>query len=282
MKLNPDDLHIHPTKQHKDCDWYDHKEYECTNWGEFWEDTEPAFVEVKINPVDKTELKAAIANAKKIYESIKNEDIYAKEAEQLNSAIIAAEKIAENDNVDKTAVSEAITVVNKAKADAESGKKAVDDTITVNKVTDTISKLPASDKVTTADKAAIEAARKAYDALTEDQKKLVDSDTVKKLTDAEEALKSAENKKDEIPEKKYKYEWVDGLWYNIDGTQTYEYKGEWKTNGTGWWYEDTTGWYPTNCWLKIDGYWYYFGGDGYMLTNQYIDGYWVGADGACQ
>ena len=44
MKLNPDDLHIHPTKQHKDCDWYDHKEYECTNWGEFWEDTEPAFV----------------------------------------------------------------------------------------------------------------------------------------------------------------------------------------------------------------------------------------------
>ena len=45
MKLNPDDLHIHPTKQHKDCDWYDHKEYECTNWGEFWEDNEPAFVE---------------------------------------------------------------------------------------------------------------------------------------------------------------------------------------------------------------------------------------------
>ena len=45
MKLNPDDLHIHPTKQHKDCDWYDHNEYECTNWGELWEDTQPAFVE---------------------------------------------------------------------------------------------------------------------------------------------------------------------------------------------------------------------------------------------
>lgn len=45
MKLNPDDLHIHPTKQHKDCDWYDHKEYECTNWGEFVEDCLPAYVE---------------------------------------------------------------------------------------------------------------------------------------------------------------------------------------------------------------------------------------------
>lgn len=45
MKLNPDDLHIHPYKQHKDCDWYDHKELECTNWREFVEDCLPAYVE---------------------------------------------------------------------------------------------------------------------------------------------------------------------------------------------------------------------------------------------
>lgn len=45
MKLNPDDLHIHPDKQHKDCDWYDNEEMECTNWREFMEDTQPAFVE---------------------------------------------------------------------------------------------------------------------------------------------------------------------------------------------------------------------------------------------
>lgn len=45
MKLTPDDLHIHMTKQHKDCDWYDHKEMECTNWREFVEDCLPAYVE---------------------------------------------------------------------------------------------------------------------------------------------------------------------------------------------------------------------------------------------
>ena len=45
MKLNPDDLHIHPCKQHKDCDWYDHEEMECTNWREFVEDCLPAYVE---------------------------------------------------------------------------------------------------------------------------------------------------------------------------------------------------------------------------------------------
>ena len=44
----------------------------------------------------------------------------------------------------------------------------------------------------TTDKAAIEAARKAYDALTADQKKKVSADVLKKLTDAEKALKTAE------------------------------------------------------------------------------------------
>ena len=51
-------------------------------------------------------------------------------------------------------------------------------------------------------------------------------------------------------------------------------------NGTGWWYADASGWYPANQWLWIDGRCYYFGADGYMATSQYIDGYWVGADGA--
>lgn len=45
MKINPDDLHLHPSKQHKDCDWYDNKEMECTNWREFEEDCLPAYVE---------------------------------------------------------------------------------------------------------------------------------------------------------------------------------------------------------------------------------------------
>lgn len=45
MKINADDLHCLPDKQHKDCDWYDEKEMECTNWGEFEEDCQQAYVE---------------------------------------------------------------------------------------------------------------------------------------------------------------------------------------------------------------------------------------------
>ena len=48
--------------------------------------------------------------------------------------------------------------------------------------------------VTVDSREAIEAARKAYDALTTDQKKRVSADTLKKLTDAETALTSAEKK----------------------------------------------------------------------------------------
>ncbi|MGN0709605.1 MAG: leucine-rich repeat protein, partial [Anaerovoracaceae bacterium] len=59
-------------------------------------------------------------------------------------------------------------------------------------VSSMIEKLPASDKVTKDDKEAINAARSAYDALTNSQKKLVSADTLKKLTDAEAALKKAE------------------------------------------------------------------------------------------
>ena len=58
----------------------------------------------------------------------------------------------------------------------------------VAEVTEKINALPESNKVTKSDKNAIEEARKAYDALTDDQKAMISSDTLKKLTDAEKAL----------------------------------------------------------------------------------------------
>lgn len=82
-------------------------------------DTEPKFIEVKINPVDKTSLNTAIEAAKKYYDSIKNEKNYAQEAAALNNAIVEAEKIAKNDNADAATVSGAITTINNAKADTE-------------------------------------------------------------------------------------------------------------------------------------------------------------------
>ena len=73
----------------------------------------------------------------------------------------------------------------------------------------------------------------------------------------------------------------DGYWLNADGSwNTAYYGGTWKSNGKGWWYEDN-GWYPTSQWLYIDGAWYYFKADGYMATNEYIDGYWINSNGVC-
>ena len=52
-------------------------------------------------------------------------------------------------------------------------------------------------------------------------------------------------------EPKYSFEWVNGLWYNADGTQTYEGIIEWKADSTGWWVEDTSEWYPVSQWQRI-------------------------------
>ena len=94
--------------------------------------------------------------------------------------------------------------------------------------------------------------------------------------------KNEESKTKTVTPKKTKYsnEWVDGLWYNEDGTQTYKGRMSWKNNSTGWWIEDTTGWYPKNQWQKIDGIWYFFKPDGYMASNEYYNGYWFNKDGS--
>ena len=78
----------------------------------------------------------------------------------------------------------------------------------------------------------------------------------------------------------YSKEWINGYWYNEDGSQTYEYKGDWKKDEIGWWFEDESGWYPKNEWQKINSKWYYFKEDGYMAESQWIDGYWVDENGA--
>ena len=56
---------------------------------------------------------------------------------------------------------------------------------TANTVADQLKALPAVDKITLEDKESVKAARDAYDALNEDQKKLVPEEQVKALTEAE-------------------------------------------------------------------------------------------------
>ena len=79
---------------------------------------------------------------------------------------------------------------------------------------------------------------------------------------------------------KYSNEWVDGKWYSEDGSQTYEGTLKWQNNSTGWWIEDTSGWYPTSMCQKIDGKYYYFNEEGYMASNEWRDGYWLDDSGA--
>lgn len=76
----------------------------------------------------------------------------------------------------------ALAAAEKEAADKSAAKKAAN----------AIAALPASPTVK--DKAAVTAARKAYDALTDAQKALVSESTLKKLTDAEKAVKAAEKK----------------------------------------------------------------------------------------
>ena len=75
-------------------------------------------------------------------------------------------------------------------------------------------------------------------------------------------------------------EWIDGRWLDKNGNLTYKPIGKWKLNSTGWWFEDTDGWYPKNQWQKINGKWYFFTEDGYMDYSEYREGYWLGDDGA--
>ena len=61
------------------------------------------------------------------------------------------------------------------------------------------------------------------------------------------------------------HEWIDGLWLNKDGSQTYPYKGEWKSDAKGKWWEDENGWYPKGEDEKIDGTVYKFDDRGYLI-----------------
>lgn len=61
----------------------------------------------------------------------------------------------------------------------------------------------------------------------------------------------------------------------------------WQSDANGWWWQNEDGSYPSNTWQWIDGNGdgisesYYFGPDGYMLSNTTTpDGYQVNADGA--
>ena len=75
---------------------------------------------------------------------------------------------------------------------AKTSESAAADQAAANAVTEAINALPAADKITLENKEAVEAARAAFDALTETQQALVSKDALEKLTAAEDALAKLE------------------------------------------------------------------------------------------
>ena len=74
-------------------------------------------------------------------------------------------------------------------------------------------------------------------------------------------------------------EYIDGCWMDNSGVYIPGWEGAWCCDNTGWWFQSGS-WYPTNSWLKIDGYWYYFKGDGYMACEEWIGDYYLQKDGS--
>ena len=63
-------------------------------------------------------------------------------------------------------------------------------------------------------------------------------------------------------------EWIEGKFISKDGSQTYAYQADWKqTESGGWIYQDTSGYYPKNKTVKIDGKKYKFDANG-ICTNR--------------
>ena len=83
---------------------------------------------------------------------------------------------------------DAVAALDTAKKTAE---KAAEDQAAADAVKKAINDLPAAENVTVDDADAIAAVREAFEALTDDQKGMVDGDTMKKLDDAEAALDTA-------------------------------------------------------------------------------------------
>ena len=150
----------------------------------------------KITPDDKE----AIEAAKKAYEALTDEqkklvpsEIVDKlMASEVTLAVVALPDCDKLTSADKDAVKSAMDAFDKL-TDTQKllVPQEIVDKLKAADVITAILSLPDANKITPNDKDAIEAARKAYEELTEEQKKLVPQEVLDKLLSAEEALKKA-------------------------------------------------------------------------------------------
>ena len=159
-------------------------------------DVDPACLTVKIS--ENADQKAADAVIDLIDDLPAKDDVTPDDKDDIEAARKAYDgltddqkKLIPDDTLKKLTDAEDALADAEAEADKEAADKAA-----AKKVKDLIDGLPAKDDVTLDDKDDIEATRKAYDGLTDDQKKLIPDETLKKLTDAEDALADAEAEAD--------------------------------------------------------------------------------------
>ena len=72
---------------------------------------------------------------------------------------------------------------------------------------------------------------------------------------------------------------------NTDNSDDFGYiervRGTWEKWNDQWFYKNPDGTYMHDTWFQDpdDGYWYYFDPFGVMKTDEFVEGYWIGADG---
>lgn len=71
----------------------------------------------------------------------------------------------------------------------------------------------------------------------------------------------------------------DGRWWYEEAAYFRGYAVGWELIDGQWYHFDQDGWMQTG-WQLIDNSWYYFDSSGAMLSNQEIDGYYLGKSGA--
>ena len=121
---------------------------------------------------DKSELEETIDEATELYNDIKNNPNYADIATTLKQAIDAAQPVADNENATAKEVDDATEALEEALEVALGDKKVIDDKKAADDVMQYIRNIGIV-TYTDESKALIDQARKAYDALTKDQKELV-------------------------------------------------------------------------------------------------------------
>uniref|UniRef100_UPI00258B204B dockerin type I domain-containing protein n=1 Tax=Ruminococcus sp. TaxID=41978 RepID=UPI00258B204B len=153
-------------------------------------DVNNAVTTAKSDVKDIDDTKAAQAVTNKINALTAAENVSTADKTDIEAARAAYDDLTEDQKAKVSA--DTLEKLTNAETALSAAEKDAADQAAANDVTSAINDLPAAEDITTADKTDIEAARKAYDELTDDQKEKVSADTLEKLTDAETALAAAE------------------------------------------------------------------------------------------